>query len=139
MPDSQSSPRKKRSENSGQETRPQPILFVNYHGTIGGGQVHLLAILEELDRSKFTPHVVCCQDGLFADLLRSRGFEPQVIPFGKAKLRYALVSLPAMWRFFQVLRKLKIRLVHVSGLQEAKLAAYPCAWAKVPMVWVVAP
>lgn len=123
----------------GQQTRPQPILFVNYHGTIGGGQVHLLTILEELDRKKFTPVVVCCQDGPFADLLRSKGFDPVIIPFGKGKRRYWMISLPAMWRFRQVLKKFGIRLVHVSGLQEAKLAAYPCAWAKVPMVWVVAP
>jgi hypothetical protein len=118
---------------------PIPILFVNFHGTVGGGQIHLLAILDELDRDKFEPHVVCCEEGMFVDILRRRGLAPVIIPFGKGKLRYFLVSLPALWKFYQHLKRISIRLVHVSGLQEAKLAAHPCAWAKVPMLWLVAP
>lgn len=120
-------------------TPPLPILFVNYHGTIGGGQVHLLAILDGLDRARFAPHVVCCQDGPFSEQLRARGLQPVIIPFGKGKFRHWTVSLPAVWRMRRLIRTLGIRIVHVSGLQEAKLAAYPAAWAKVPMVWVVAP
>ncbi len=118
---------------------PASILFVNYHGTMGGGQNHLLAILNGLDRKKFTPHVVCCQEGKFAEQLREQGLEPIIIPFGKGKVRYLSVSLPAFWKMYTLLKGLNIRLVQVNGLQEAKLAAYPCAWAKIPMVWVVAP
>lgn len=118
---------------------PTPILFVNYHGTMGGGQVHLLTILDHLDRSQFAPQVVCCQPGPFVDQLRRRDLDPILLPFGKGKRRYLHVSVPAFLKFHRILKKNVIRLVHVSGLQEAKLAAYPCAWAKVPMVWLVAP
>jgi hypothetical protein len=120
-------------------SEPIPILFVNFHGTIGGGQVHLLTILEGLDRSRFTPHVVCCEDGMFAAELRKRALTPTIIPFGKGKLRYFTVSLPALIKLYQLIKKNKIQVVHVSGLQEAKLAAYPAALAKAPMIWVVAP
>jgi hypothetical protein len=116
-----------------------PILFVNYHGTIGGGQHHLVRLLEGLDRTRFAVHVVCCQDGPFIDFLRERGYAPILIPFGKGKLRYLTVSIRAIYRLFKLIQQLGIRVVHVSGLQEAKLASYPAAWAKVPMVWVVAP
>jgi Glycosyltransferase Family 4 len=120
-------------------TVPAPIVFVNYHGTMGGGQIHLLTIIDGLDRSRFEPHVVCCQDGLFAEQLRSRGITPKLIPFGKGKLRYLSVSLPAIWTFFKYLKEISAGMVHVSGLQEAKLAARACTWAKIPMVWLVAP
>jgi hypothetical protein len=118
---------------------PLPILIVNYHGTLGGGQVHLLTLLGGLDRSRFTPHIVCCEDGAFVTELRKRGFEPEIIPFGKGKRRYFSVSIPAMIKVYKLIQRLGIRVVHVSGLQEAKLAAYAARWAKVPMVWVVAP
>jgi len=118
---------------------PIPILFVNYYGTIGGGQVHLLAILNGLDRTRFTPHIVCCEEGPFVNKLRALGFQPEIIPFGKAKLRYFTVSIPAILKFYRLLKRLGIRVVHVSGLQDAKLAVYAAAWAKVPVAWVVAP
>ncbi|MEW6517489.1 MAG: glycosyltransferase family 4 protein [candidate division FCPU426 bacterium] len=118
---------------------PIPIVYVNYHGTVGGGQIHLLALLDELDRAQFTPHVVCCQDGPFLELLRQKGVEPIMVPFGKGKRRYILTALQAWRRFYNILKQTRARLVQASGLQEAKLAAYPCAWAKVPMLWVVAP
>ncbi|MCD4812142.1 glycosyltransferase [bacterium] len=125
------------------ETQPikkaVPIVFVNYHGTIGGGQNHLLTILDGLDRQRFLPHVVCCQDGQFAKELRRRGIPLEIIPFWKGKLRYLHKNLPALWQFYQYVKKVSARLVHVSGLQEAKLAAYGCKWARVPMVWLVAP
>jgi hypothetical protein len=118
---------------------PAPILFVDYHGTLGGGQVLLLNILDGLDRDRFAPHVICCQDGAFAAAVRARGLEPVIVPFGKGKLRYLSVVLPAWWAVYKLIRARGIRLVHVSGLQEAKLAAYPASWAKVPVVWLVAP
>jgi hypothetical protein len=62
---------------------PLPILFVNFHGTLGGGQVHLLTLLDGLDRGRFTPHVVCCEDGPFAEALRKRALNPVLVPFGK--------------------------------------------------------
>ncbi|MBN1596621.1 glycosyltransferase [candidate division FCPU426 bacterium] len=122
-----------------QNKGPVPIVFVNYHGTIGGGQVHLLSLLDGLNRDHFAPYVVCCQEGHFTERLRDCGFKPEIIPFGKGKLRYLHVSLPAIWKFFKYMKRVSAALVHVSGLQEAKLAAYACAWAKVPMVWLVAP
>ncbi len=118
---------------------PAPLLFVDYHGTLGGGQVLLLNLLDGLDRDRFTPHVVCCRDDAFAAALRTRGLEPVIVPFGKGKLRYLTGVLPAWWAVYRLIRARGIRLVHVSGLQEAKLAAYPASWAKVPVVWLVAP
>ncbi|NTV53641.1 MAG: glycosyltransferase family 4 protein [Candidatus Firestonebacteria bacterium] len=118
---------------------PLPILFVNFHGTLGGGQVHLLTLLDGLDRSRFTPHIVCCEEGPFAEALRKRALHPTLISFGKGKRRYLFTAVPAMFKIHRLLKTLGIRVVHVSGLQEAKLTAYAAKWAKVPMVWVVAP
>ncbi len=125
--------------NQPQNIGPYPILFVNYHGTMGGGQVHLLTLLKGLDRTRFTPFVVCCEDGVFADTLRQKNMEPKIIRFPKAKWRNLHRSIPALWKFYRYIKKMNFKLVHVSGLQEAKLAAYPCHWAKIPMVWLVAP
>lgn len=118
---------------------PHSILFVNYHGSVGGGQVHLLTLLDGLDKEKFSPQIVCCQEGKFTGLLRERRIEPIMIPFKKAKWRNLFYSIPAIWRFYRLLKSKRFKLVHVSGLEEAKLAAYPCRWTNIPMVWLVAP
>jgi len=98
------------------------------------------SIIKNLAQSAiFTPHIVCCEEGPFVNKLRALGFQPEIIPFGKAKLRYFTVSIPAILKFSRLLKRLGIRVVHVSGLQDAKLAVYAAAWAKVPVAWVVAP
>jgi hypothetical protein len=122
-----------------ESTQPIPILFVNYHGTMGGGQVHLLTLLDGLDRNQFQPFVVCCQDGSFCEHITAQRIEPILIPFGKAKYRYILTAIKSLWKMWQVLMQKKIRLVQVIGIQEAKLAALPCWWLKIPMLWIVAP
>jgi hypothetical protein len=101
--------------------------------------MHLLAILKGLDRTRFSAELVCCKDGPFLDTLRALGFDPILIPFGNGKLRHLSQSVPAIFKMFRLLKRKGIRLVHVGGLQEAKLAAWPAAWAKIPLVWVVAP
>jgi hypothetical protein len=127
------------AESMNSSSGPIPILYVNYFGTIGGGQVQLLTLLDGLDKKRFLPYVVCCEEGGFWDELVKRGINPIKISFGKGKRRYLRVSIPAYFKFYQVLKQLGVRLVQVQGLQEAKLAAYPCSYAKVPMLWVVAP
>ena len=91
-------------------TSPAPIVFVDYHGTVGGGQIHLLTIIDGLDRTCFTPHVVCCQEGQFAEQVRLRGITPKIIPFGKGKLRYFQII------YFTVAEALHIPYIIISGI-----------------------
>lgn len=57
------------------------VLYLNLYGTIGGAERALLELLDELDRTRFTPVVVLGEDGPLAAELGARGIDTVVVPF----------------------------------------------------------
>ena len=125
--------------NQSESDQSTPILFVNYPGTIGGGQVHLTSILKELNKKIFNPHVVCCNAGPFVEDLEKQGIGTTIINFGKGRWIHFFRSIPAVIKLYRLIKEKNIKLVHTHGLLEAKMAALPCKAAGIPMILVVAP
>jgi glycosyltransferase involved in cell wall biosynthesis len=113
------------------------LLFVNYHGTMGGGQVHLLSLITGLPKEQFKISVLCCQNGAFIEVLKQNNIEPRIVPFPKGRRRYIWHVWPAWHKLSKILKAENIDLVLVSGIEEAKLSAGPCHKQKIPMVWLV--
>lgn len=65
--------------------RPIRISFLNASGDIGGAERALLLLIENLDRTRFTPSVVCFGRGRFVDALQELGLPATVIPLGAAE------------------------------------------------------
>src|ERR1700739_1426094 len=78
-------------------------------GQIGGGESHLLSLVENLDQSKFQPIVLSFTDGPMIERLNKMGVETHVIytekPFDVSKWK----------KVKQLLKQKDIQLVHAHG------------------------
>ena len=83
-----------------------PILYLSHCGSsIGGGEKQLAYLVTNIDRKRYHPLVICPDDGVFADYLRSAGIPTVILelpPWRRAKSLIArhraaqkLVSLAA--------------------------------------------
>ena len=60
-------------------TRKIRVLEGIRQGNIGGGESHLLSLVENLDRSKFEPVVLSFTDGPMIDRLQQMGVDTHII------------------------------------------------------------
>lgn len=105
---------------------PANILYVSPFPNIGGGEVSILTIINNLDRQNFRPFLVCYEDGPFVERARGCGIETAV--FRRAGF---FSELFIIWKLTRHIKRSGIRLVHVNSLDiragiAAMLAGVPC-------------
>lgn len=59
---------------------PNYILYVHHERAIGGAPLSLLYLLQQIDRQKYSPHVICLREGPAAQLFRKEGLLVRVVP-----------------------------------------------------------
>jgi glycosyltransferase involved in cell wall biosynthesis len=91
------------------------VLYVSPYGTIGGAERALLALLDELDRTRFAPVVVLGEHGPLAADLEARGIETIVEPFPSPPL-YRLAWPLTLARLARASWRIR-RLAHVRGVR----------------------
>lgn len=98
------------------------VLYLNLYGTIGGAERALLELLDELDRTRFTPVVVLGEDGPLAAELKARGVEAIVEPFPSPPLHRlpwppTLARLAhAAWRIRRRAKARQARILHCGDV-----------------------
>ncbi|MCB2205666.1 glycosyltransferase family 4 protein [bacterium] len=126
------------------------ILYVHHGKGIGGAPLSLLYMIRGLDRTRYTPVVLCIHDGEAAELFRDEGIETIVDTklhdfshtnvlwyplwqFPKILLRLLQWPLSRM-RFAQLLARVQPDLIH---LNTSTLTAFALAGknAGIPVVW----
>ena len=96
------------------------ILYISPFSHIGGGEISLLTILTNLDRKRFTPHLICYEDGPFVKKARSLGFKVSIFKRGQFYTDPFLIM-----RLIWYIKRNGINLVHVNSLDiRAGLAAW---------------
>ncbi len=100
-------------------------------GQVGGGESHLLSLVENLDRSVFEPVVLSFTDGPMVKKLRDAGVSCTVIyterPFDFTK-----------WgKVKNFIRENKIDLVHAHGTRANSNILWPARSLKVPVIYTV--
>ncbi len=103
------------------------ILYISMFSHIGGGEISLLTLINNLDRSKFTPYVVCYEYGPFI-----RRLQENKINFVIIRRTSCLANFTLVVRLASFIKKNAINLIHVNGLDIRAAAA--AALAGVPMV-----
>ncbi|MEM9983477.1 MAG: glycosyltransferase, partial [Bacteroidota bacterium] len=110
---------------------PVKILETIRQGKIGGGETHVLDLVQSMDREEFEPVVLSFTPGPMVDQLRAQGVKTYVIhttvPFnplvvGKVK---------------RLIREEGIELVHAHGTRATSNVYRAAAQAKVPMIYTV--
>jgi len=112
------------------------ILYVDIHGDIwGGGQLSFLSILERIDKTYLKPVVVLPYEGNLSKKTREMGIETQIIPFGSIKNTNIVINLFSVIRFYLLIKKKKINLIHINALRPMFYVGFAARIAGIPVVW----
>lgn len=107
------------------------ILETIRQGQIGGGESHLLSLVENLDRSRFEPVVLSFTDGPMVDRLKQMGVQTEVIytekPFDISKWK----------KVKQFIRSNHISLVHAHGTRANSNVFWATRKLKLPLVYTI--
>src|SRR5688572_29370622 len=100
-------------------------------GQIGGGESHLLSLVENLDRSQFDPVVLSFTDGPMIDRLNKMGIENHVIhstrPFDITKWK----------KVKHLLSEKHIQLVHAHGTRANSNVLWASKQLNLPVIYTV--
>ncbi|HEY2942496.1 MAG TPA: glycosyltransferase family 4 protein [Vicinamibacteria bacterium] len=98
------------------------VLYLNLYGTIGGAERALLELLDELDRTRFTPVVALGEDGPLAAELAARQIATAVVPLPAPPL-HRLAWPPTLarlaragWRLRRLARAHGARILHCGDV-----------------------
>lgn len=119
-------------------TGPQTVLFVDHASALGGAEISLLGLLEQLDRQRYRP-LLAAVDGPLARAAERLGV--RVVRLPMTRLRR---NPMAPWRWLRgslalagLARRERVALVHANVLRAAAYAAPAALLAGRPLVWHV--
>lgn len=100
-------------------------------GKIGGGESHLLNLVEYLDKSRFEPVVLSFTQGPMIDRLQQMGVGTDVIyterPFDLSKWR----------RVKELLKEKKVDLIHAHGTRAASNVLWAARSLGIPVIYTI--
>lgn len=112
-------------------SQPVKILETIRQGQIGGGESHLLSLVENLDRSLFEPVVLSHTTGPMVDQLKAVGIKTYVIPTTKP-------FDMSVWKKVKNLMSLEnIQLVHAHGTRAFSNCFWGAKQLKLPIVYTI--
>ena len=118
-------------------TSPRTVLVVSNHGEIvGGGEVSLLALLQELDRSRWNPAVVVPCEGAVAVRCREAGLHTYAISLSGI-FKGGLDVLSGIVALQRLIRLTGSALVHANGSRAMFYAGLAGWLAGRPVIWHV--
>lgn len=114
------------------------ILYIDSStGIFGGGQISLLELLANIDRTKLLPLVIVNEEGKLKKEIEKLGVECRIIHMPSLREVNLFPFFAGFWRIFNYARKKKIKLIH-SNTSRAALYAGPVAKIlSIPLVWHV--
>lgn len=100
-------------------------------GQIGGGETHLLSLVENLDRRRFEPVVLSFTEGPMVERLRAMGVRTYVLyterPFDVAKWR----------KVKQLMAAEGVDLVHAHGTRASSNTLWAARRLRIPLVYTI--
>jgi len=116
------------------------VLFITQLVEMGGGEKSLLSTIENLNKSRFQPIVLCPKQGSLTSELEKRNIKVIIFPFGIAKKLLGfipIVSINTTIRTCNVLIREKIDLVHSNCFYGVVVSSIFTKLMKIPLVWTV--
>jgi glycosyltransferase involved in cell wall biosynthesis len=107
------------------------ILECIRQGQIGGGESHLLSLVENLDRTRFEPAVLSFTEGPMIDRLHLLGVETYVIHTEKPFDFRVWSEVKAL------LKKLQIEMIHAHGTRAASNILWAARSLNIPVVYTI--
>lgn len=118
------------------------ILYVNLFPHIGGAETSLIYLIQQLDKTKFEPHVIVPHPGLFSERLKQT--HAKVYFLNLPGYLIQTLFLPgtnpvAIWKFYNLCKKIKPDLIHLNHITQAIYAGIAGKLLSIPVVstsWV---
>jgi glycosyltransferase involved in cell wall biosynthesis len=107
--------------------RPVRILEVINEATIGGGQRHVLSLVEGLDKTIFEVSVACTENGPLVEDLRSRGIAVHPVDMRKGVIH------PPLFQLSRLLWRNQIEIMHAHGGVAGVWGRLSAALARTPV------
>jgi glycosyltransferase involved in cell wall biosynthesis len=112
-------------------TRKIKVLECIRQGQIGGGESHLLSLVENLDRSRFEPIVLSFTEGPMVDRLRALGVKTHVIYTEKP---FDITQWGAVKNW---LRVEKPDLIHAHGTRASSNTLWAARSLRIPLIYTI--
>lgn len=131
------------------ETLKWRILYLDHTSVLGGGELALLALVKELDRTRFDPVVLLFSEGPLVGEMRSIA-ETHVLPMpqelvdarresmhgaGGLPWRKGVGMLGFMASLSRAIERLRPELMHTNSLKSDVMGGLVARWKGVPVVW----
>lgn len=107
------------------------VLEVIRQGQIGGGESHLLDLVEFLDKEQFEPICLSFTSGEMITRLQAMGIRCHVIPTQKP------FDLSVQRQIIQMILDEHIQLIHAHGSRAASNILYPARHLHIPLIYTV--
>ncbi len=116
---------------------PTKILYLNHVSKMGGAEENLFSLIKSLDRKKYTPILICQEDGELPQRLKKISVEARYLKMrGWRKGKYFLLNLVTIIKLLIFIKRNNIRLVYINpyrlspyGTLAARLAGIPAILA----------
>ncbi|MFH1824879.1 MAG: glycosyltransferase family 4 protein [Candidatus Firestonebacteria bacterium] len=109
------------------------ILYLHDAPYLGGAEKSLLTIVDNIDKSVFTPFFACDTKGVFAEELRKRNIICEHIDY--AKIRILRGVRDTNKRLDEIINKYNINLLHGNVIRTNLYASMAGKRNKIPVVW----
>jgi glycosyltransferase involved in cell wall biosynthesis/GT2 family glycosyltransferase len=123
---------------SANNVRPARVLYIDEWADVhGGGQIYLLNLINNLDKTQFVPLVVLPAEGSLSRSLRDAGCKVRIVPLRSFKNPLTLLVFPVVLsRLISLVREERVALVHSNGGGRGTVyAGLTARLSGVPMVW----
>lgn len=107
------------------------VLEVIRQGQIGGGESHLLDLINFLDKERIDPVCLSFSDGEMINCLKQMGISCYVIDTQRP------FDISVQRQIIELIRKEKIQLIHAHGSRAASNILYPIRKLHLPLVYTV--
>jgi glycosyltransferase involved in cell wall biosynthesis len=123
---------------------PKRILYIQPNNEIGGSDIALLRLIEQLDRARYLPIVALPGDGPLSEPLRRAGAELHMMPMRQLRTvpspgyqaRYVTSLVPTIRGLCALISERAIDLVHTNSLY-CPYGAWAARFSGLPHIWHV--
>ena len=114
---------------------PVKILYLNHVSKMGGAEENLFSLIKSLDRKKYTPILICQEDGELPQRLKKIDVEARYLKMrGWRKGKFFLINLVTVIKLLIFIKRNNIRLLHINPYRLAPYGALAAKLAKIPSI-----
>jgi glycosyltransferase involved in cell wall biosynthesis len=113
------------------------LYFSNYATLTRGGQRSTWFILRELDKTKFSPVLLCQEEGDLTNNARAAGIPAEILRVSDFTALRFYKAVPYVIRIASIIQKYNIKIIHAEDLKVLFLAYFLKPFFNIKLIWHV--